>query len=196
MATGNATRRSRRLRLHAFEPHSYANGPGCRAVVWVQGCTLGCPGCYNPETHAFHAGESVETDALFKRIAALRPRIEGVTISGGEPFQQRPALLSLLQRIREETDLSVLVFTGYTWDELQRFRETPALLRCIDVLIAGRYDARQRLARDLRGSANKTVHLLTPRYGLHDLQLTPVSEVIIEPDGAVVISGIDPLQWR
>jgi anaerobic ribonucleoside-triphosphate reductase activating protein len=138
----------------------------------------------------------VGVDALFERIYALQGAIEGITVSGGEPFQQRPALLALLQRVRAETDLSVLVFTGYTWDEIQRFRETAALLSCIDVLIAGRYDARLRLARDLRGSANKTVHLLTPRYSLHDLQLTPVSEVIIEPDGTVLISGIDPLRWQ
>jgi anaerobic ribonucleoside-triphosphate reductase activating protein len=189
-------RRSRRLRLHTFIPQSYANGPGCRAVVWVQGCTLGCPGCFNPETHDFRGGEWVRVDALFERIYALQGAIEGITVSGGEPFQQRPALLALLQRVRAETDLSVLVFTGYTWDEIQRFRETAALLSCIDVLIAGRYDARLRLARDLRGSANKTVHLLTPRYSLHDLQLTPVSEVIIEPDGTVLISGIDPLRWQ
>jgi anaerobic ribonucleoside-triphosphate reductase activating protein len=189
-------RRSRHLRLHAFIPRSRANGPGCRAVVWVQGCTLGCPGCFNPETHDFRGGQWVGVDELFERIRALQGTIEGITVSGGEPFQQRPALLALLQRVRAETDLGVLVFTGYTWDEIQRFRETAALLQCIDVLIAGRYDERLRLARDLRGSANKTVHLLTPRYGLHDLQLTPVSEVIIEPDGTVVISGIDPLRWQ
>jgi anaerobic ribonucleoside-triphosphate reductase activating protein len=137
-------RRSRRLRLHAFIPHSRANGPGCRAVVWVQGCTLGCPGCFNPETHDFHGGQWVGVDELFERIRALQGTIEGITVSGGEPFQQRPALLALLQRVRAETDLSVLVFTGYTWDEIQRFRETAALLSCIDVLIAGRYDARLR----------------------------------------------------
>lgn len=191
----NQSAKPRALRLHAFEPFSYANGPGCRAVVWVQGCTLGCPGCFNPETHSFHGGEWMAVDTLFERIAALQPHIEGITISGGEPFQQRPALLALLQRVRQETNLSVLVFTGYRWEELQRFRETPALLSCIDVLIAGRYEASLRLARDLRGSANKTVHLLTPRYTLSDLALTPVGEVIIEPDGTITLSGIDPIHW-
>ncbi len=186
---------ARFLRLHAFEPFSWANGPGCRAVIWVQGCTLGCPGCYNPETHSFRGGELVEVDALFERVASLQGQIEGVTVSGGEPLQQRRALLPLLQRIRRETPLSMLVFTGYRWEEVQRMREAPLLLACIDVLIAGRYDQTQRLARDLRGSANKTVHLLTDRYTFADLQLIPVGEVWIEPNGTITLSGIDPLRW-
>lgn len=162
----------------------------------MQGCTLGCLGCFNPETHSFFGGKWVAVDALFERIAALEGQIEGITISGGEPLQQRPALLALLQRVRAETNLSVLVFTGYIREEVLRFREAPALLRCIDVLIAGRYEPSLRLARDLRGSANKTVHLLTPRYTLADLTLTPVGEITIEPDGTIMLSGIDPVRWN
>ena len=183
------------LRLHQFLPASRANGPGVRAVLWTQGCTLGCPGCYNPDTHPFSGGELVAVDDLFRRLVALGDGIEGVTVSGGEPLQQRPALLALLSRLRAETRLSVLVFTGFTWEEVQRFPEAPALLGCVDVLIAGRYDRQQHLARDLRGSANKTVHFLTPRYGPADLAAVPPAEVVLTPDGEVLASGIDPLRW-
>jgi len=69
------------------------------------------------------------------------------------------------------------------------------LLSCVDILLAGRYDASRRLARDLRGSSNKTAHFLTERYTLADLQAVPEAEVIITPDGTVVMSGIEPLQW-
>jgi pyruvate-formate lyase-activating enzyme len=126
-------RRSRRLRLHAFIPRSRANGPGCRAVVWVQGCTLGCPGCFNPETHDFRGGQWVGVDELFERIRALQGTIEGITVSGGEPFQQRPALLALLQRVRAETDLGVLVFTGLHMGRnpaVPRDRRAAAVHRC------------------------------------------------------------------
>jgi len=91
--------------------------------------------------------------------------------------------------------LQCLLFTGYTWDEVQRMPDAEELLSYVDVLIAGRYDASQRLARDLRGSANKTVHVLTDRYTLVDVQAVPLAEVIITEAGEIVVSGIDPVRW-
>lgn len=179
------------LRLHAFEPQSAANGPGTRAVLWVQGCTLGCAGCFNPETHPRGGGE-ISADELFGRLLTLGDRIEGVTVSGGEPLQQRRAVLALLARVRTETPLSTIVFTGYTWPEVVRMPDVAALRCCVDVLIAGRYDPTQRSAHGLRGSSNKTVHLLSDRYTLDDLNGVPDAEVIIRLDGQLVISGIDP----
>jgi anaerobic ribonucleoside-triphosphate reductase activating protein len=183
------------LRLHQFLPRSWANGPGVRAVLWTQGCSLGCPGCYNPATHPFAGGEVVAIEDLYERIIALGETIEGITVSGGEPLQQRPALLALLTRLRQRTRLSTLVFTGFSWEEVGRFPEAGDLLACIDVLIAGRYEQTQHLARDLRGSANKTVHFLTSRYGPADLEEVPPAEVVITPEGDIVASGIDPLRW-
>jgi anaerobic ribonucleoside-triphosphate reductase activating protein len=183
-----------RLRLHAFEPASRANGPGLRAVLWTRGCTLGCPGCFNPETHSFDGGEFVDVGELAERVAVLEG-IEGVTVSGGEPLQQRPALLAFLRRLRERTRLSALVFTGFTWDEVRRFPGAAELLGCIDVLLAGRYDAARHRGRGLLGSANKTAHFLSGRYGPADLEAVPPAEVVITADGEVVASGIDPLRW-
>lgn len=171
------------------------NGPACLAATadLEAGCTLACTGCFNPETHP-RSGEEITVDELFDRILALGDTIEGVTISGGEPLQQRPAVLALLARIRADTSLSVLVFTGFTWPEVARMPDVPALQRCVDVLIAGRYDATQRLAHGLRGSSNKTVHLFSDRYTLDDLDTVPDAEVLIRPDGQLVISGINPPQ--
>lgn len=183
------------LRIHHLLPLSRANGPGARAVIWVQGCSLKCPGCFNPETHPFESGELVRVPELLNRLLDLEETIEGITVSGGEPLEQRLALLALLERVRRETSLSVLLFTGYTWEEVQRMPDGPALLGCIDVLIAGRYDGSQHLACDLRGSANQTVHLLTRRYTLDDLQSVPSGEIVITPEGGVVLTGIDPIEW-
>jgi anaerobic ribonucleoside-triphosphate reductase activating protein len=180
-----------RLRLHAFEPRSAANGPGLRAVLWVQGCTLGCAGCFNPETHP-RGGDDVSVAELFGRILALGEAIKGVTVSGGEPLQQRRAILTLLARVRAETSLSTIVFTGYAWPELASMPDLAALRHCVDVLIAGRYDATRRVARGLLGSSNKTVHLFSDRYTLDDLDTVPDAELIIRPDGGLVISGINP----
>jgi anaerobic ribonucleoside-triphosphate reductase activating protein len=188
------------LRIHAFEPSSRANGPGARAVIWVQGCSLGCPGCFNPETHPSAGGERVPVENLFRRIVTLENTgaIEGITVSGGEPLQQRRPLLALLRRVREETSLSILMFTGYAWDEIQHMPDVEALLACVDVLIAGRYDASRRIAGSenyLRSSANQTVHLLTGRYTLGDLRAVPPAEIIITAQGDIVISGVDPVRW-
>ena len=183
------------LRLHRFLPSSRANGPGSRAVLWVQGCSLACAGCYNPATHAHAGGEVVSVNDVFGRIAALSDSIEGVTISGGEPLQQLRPVLALLRRLRAETPLSVLMFSGYRWDEIRRMPRADELLACLDVLIAGRYDETRRVARDLRGSSNKTVHFLTPRYAPADLERVPSAEVIITAAGEVVMSGIDPVRW-
>ena len=182
------------LRLYTFLPLSRANGPGARAVIWLQGCSLACPGCYNPDTHGIDSGELISTDDLFARLMALSDGIEGITVSGGEPLQQIRPLSVLLQRVRKETALSCVFFTGYTWEETQRMPDGAKLLACVDVLIGGRYDQSQRLAHGLMGSANKTVHLLTDRYTMEDLRSVPVAEVIITREGEVVLSGIDPIR--
>ena len=183
------------LRVHRFLSGSWSNGPGRRAVLWLQGCTLGCPGCFNPETHSSSGGYWLSVDEVFARIVSLAGAVECVTFSGGEPLQQFQPLSVLVNRLRRETDLSLLTFTGYTWQEVLSLPHAESLLACLDVVIAGRYDARQRLAHGLRGSANQTVHLLTNRYSLADIDAVPPSEVIITGDGQVDISGIDPMSW-
>lgn len=183
------------LRIHAFVPESYANGPGRRAVVWVQGCSLGCPGCFNPETHSFSGGRLVSMDELFAQILAVSDRVEGITLSGGEPLQQQSGIRALLRRIRCETNLSVVLLTGFTWAEVQSFPNSDEWRSLVDVLIAGRYDEMQYLAQTLRGSANKTVHFFSERYQQADFDQVPESEVILDVDGSMVFTGVAPMMW-
>lgn len=182
------------LRIHHIEPLSRSNGPGWRAVIWVQGCTLGCPGCFNPATHA-RGGQSKSAAELVRWVESLSGKIEGLSISGGEPLQQMNGLLPFLERIRQETQLSVVLFSGYTWGEIQQMPRAPRLLSAVDVLLAGRYDPNRRLARGLLGSGNKTVHFLNSRYTQADLDAVPEAEVILNDHGEIIFSGINPLQW-
>lgn len=189
------------LRLHSFAPLSYANGPGTRAVLWVQGCSLGCSGCFNPETHSSDAGALISVEQLFENILALGDSIDGVTISGGEPLQQLRTVSELVHRIRTETLLSILVFTGFRWEEVLRKLKFEShgktnLLNEIDAIICGRFDESLRIARGLRGSANKSIRLLTDRYRLEDFHTQPEAEVVLESDGELILSGIDPLRWN
>jgi len=162
----------------------------------VQGCTLGCPGCYNPGTHSRKGGYSVLPEFLARQFLRLSGKIEGVTISGGEPLQQMKPLLSLLFLLRNWSNFSLIVFTGYTWSEIGWMGQSRRLLSLVDVVIAGRYERRQRLARSLQGSANKTFHFLTRRYQPADFQKIPEAEIIITSEGEVVSTGIDPVFIR
>jgi anaerobic ribonucleoside-triphosphate reductase activating protein len=182
-----------RLKIHAFIKNSRANGPGLRAVLWTQGCTLGCPGCFNPETHSRHGGEWVGVSDLAERILSIEG-IEGLTISGGEPLQQISPLTGLVKLLHKTTDLSVVVFSGFEADEIYRMPGHEALLSQIDVLVAGRYRQEERLATGLRGSSNKQLIFLTSRYSKADFESLPEAEIIIDADGQVIYSGIDPIQ--
>ena len=181
------------LRLHGYEPASRANGPGLRAVVWVQGCTIGCAGCFNPGTHDSAGGAPRDTAELAAELVRQRDRIEGISISGGEPFQQPEALLDLLARL-DGLGLSRLAFSGYWLREIEGQPLGLALLSHIDVLIAGRYAQTRHSGRGLIGSANQTIHLLTSRHSHCDFASIPPAEIILKPDGSLTFSGISPVK--
>jgi anaerobic ribonucleoside-triphosphate reductase activating protein len=101
----------------AFEPRSLANGPGLRAVLWVQGCGKRCPGCFNPEFQQRAGGREVAVEEVLQWIADAQG-IEGVTFSGGEPFDQAEALAAVA-RGAQARGLGVVVFTGYERGELE-----------------------------------------------------------------------------
>jgi len=183
------------LRLHAILPRSHANGPGERAVVWFQGCTLACPGCFNPATHAAGAGEATTVGAVLDRLALNRP-VDGLTISGGEPLAQPEALHALLAAFRARTGMNTLVFSGHTLREIERLPAGPAILPQIDLLVAGRFVAKQRLVgQPLLGSANQRLHFLSGRIGAGDLAQIAATEIIIDGSGRIVASGIEAGRW-
>jgi anaerobic ribonucleoside-triphosphate reductase activating protein len=183
------------LRVHYLLEASRGNGPGLRAVLWLQGCTLGCPECFNPQTHARAGGELVPVGELADRLETLPASVEGLTVSGGEPLQQAAPLSRLLARVRGRTTLSVVLLSGFAWGEIEAMKGSDQLLAHVDVLIAGRYDHTRRLARGLVGSSNKTVHFLTDRYGPQDFGQLSEAEVIVESDGSLMLTGIDPVKW-
>ena len=183
------------MHIHAWEPASRANGPGLRTVVWFQGCTIGCPNCFNPDTHAAEGGEEIDTADLWHRITSAGVAVEGVTFSGGEPFQQPEALLDLARRF-DETGLSVLIFSGYTKAVIDRMPLGPAILRSTDVLVAGPYRAELHAGSGLLGSSNQQIHLLTPRHFYHEFTDLPPAEIVLHRDGSVTLTGISPLTLR
>src|SRR5258708_5611758 len=108
---------------HTVMKNSLGNGPGRRAVVWLQGCELGCDGCWNPTTHTHDAGSETSVDELASRIASAYQAhsVQGITISGGEPLHQVPDVIRLIALLKQQVPLlSAGLFTGYTEAELNR----------------------------------------------------------------------------
>jgi anaerobic ribonucleoside-triphosphate reductase activating protein len=173
-----------------------ANGPGSRFVVWMQGCTLGCPGCFNPTTHDSLGGREVSVDELAAEMARARDAgSEGLSLSGGEPLQQAEAAVALLDAARA-LGMSTLAFSGYTIDEIRALPHGPDVLARLDVLIDGRYVSTERLAEGLRGSANQRIQVLTDRYARSDIEATPVAEIRISATGEAILTGVNPLKLR
>ena len=176
-----------RLNLAHTLARSAANGPGERFVLWVQGCPLGCPGCWNPDTWAFQRRDVRTVDDVVASILATEA-LEGVTLTGGEPFAQARPLAALAERVRM-AGLSVFVFTGYELDELTR-PEHRALLAVADVVVAGRYvEAERTTGLPWRGSANQRVHFLSDRYGPADLKEVAEVEVHVDRHGTLTVTG-------
>ncbi|MEV1083918.1 4Fe-4S single cluster domain-containing protein [Streptomyces sp. NPDC050211] len=178
-------------RLHAVVPRSAANGPGVRYVVWSQGCALGCPGCFNPETHSGTGASLVRTagEVAEEALAGAR-HIEGVTLTGGEPLEQPAAVAAFCAELRARSGLSVIVLTGFTRAEIEADPARSAAVADADLVIAGRYNARLRLARGLRGSSNKEYWMRTGRYTADDLAAVPELEITVGDDGTVTFTGM------
>ncbi len=141
-------------------------GPGVRAVVWVQGCPLRCPGCVSPQWLAFDGGEEMAVDDLALWLLGL-DGIEGVTFSGGEPMAQAGALTALIDAVRaEKPGLTFMSYSGFTLERL-RAAATPGsevLLQRLDILVDGPYLEARHTDLRWRGSDNQRVHLLSDRY--------------------------------
>lgn len=149
------------IRISGLAEESIVDGPGIRYAVFTQGCPHGCRGCHNPQTHDFNGGETDDTDRIFEQIVK-DPLLDGVTFSGGEPFCQCKPLAELAKRIRscKERSLSIMSYTGYTFEELlERSNTDPdcrSLLETLDHLVDGRYEEDKRsLELKFRGSSNQ-----------------------------------------
>jgi anaerobic ribonucleoside-triphosphate reductase activating protein len=182
------------LRLHRFLPFTKAEGPGNRACLWVQGCPIRCPGCFNPGTWSKKGGEEVPVETIAGRILDA-PDIEGVTFLGGEPFEQAEALAELGGAVQAH-GLSVMTFTGYTLEEIEG-RSRPGwreLLSVTDLLLDGPYvKSLTDTSRPWVGSSNQRYHFLTSRYRHLEGQLENLPnriEVCLQPDGRVLVNGL------
>lgn len=135
-----------------------ALGPGRRVGLWFQGCSIRCPGCISRDTWEAGTGET-GLQAVEAELVRLAPRAEGLTVSGGEPFDQPEALAAVLRKWRSISRRSTLVFTGRAFDQTRSWLATHRDL--VDAMVTGPYVASASQTLALRGSDNQELHVLT-----------------------------------
>ncbi len=143
------------LRIAGTVGGSITDGPRFRFTIFTQGCPHHCEGCHNPHTHDYNGGEMVDTDTLWEKIRA-NILLSGVTLSGGEPFEQAGALLDLAKKVKD-AGLELAAYSGYTFEQLiAAGGDKLELLKLCDVLVDGRFVlAEKSLMLRFRGSKNQ-----------------------------------------
>jgi anaerobic ribonucleoside-triphosphate reductase activating protein len=183
------------LNLAALCRKTSTLGPGCRAVLWVQGCPFRCKGCISPEWIPFTQVDVYGPHTLAEELLA-DPQITGITISGGEPVTQASALTNFLEYGKSIRDIDVILFTGYYYENLLAFPATAPvqqLLQLVDVLIDGPYDENQNNNLGLRGSINQRIIHLTDRLKDYDFE-HQIRQVEIQiSNGEILFVGVPPI---
>jgi len=164
------------MRIAGLVHDSIVDGPGLRYVVFTQGCGVCCSGCHNPDTWDSSGGTEISADDIIKEMLS-NPLIDGLTLSGGEPFEQAADCISLAAAARNN-GMNVWVFTGKVFEELldeaKENENVQKLLSLSDVLVDGKYIEKERtLSLKWRGSRNQRIidvqkSLITGKGELHN----------------------------
>lgn len=181
---------SNQLRISRVWHRTKAEGPGLRSAIWVQGCSIRCPGCINPHLWSSSGGTAVDPEELGNEVDAAG--VEGVTLLGGEPFDQALACAILAEDLKRR-GLGVIIFTGYTHDTLTMGTGEgwSRLLAATDLLVDGRFEASDpEIARAWVGSSNQRFIHLTDRYaGLQPAAHANRLELRVLPSGEIDVCG-------
>ncbi len=175
------------------------NGPGRRFTVWAQGCSRRCEGCFNPDLVPFRGGRAVRPEDLAAE-AWSEGRPGGLSLSGGEPFDQAAGLSAFVDAVRTRpggSGITVVAFTGYTVEQLASGSPGQrALLGRVDLVVDGPFLPGRAAALPLRGSGNQ--RLVARTAAGQDLaararrSLPGAFQVVVAPDGAVILTGFPP----
>ena len=184
----------RTIRVGAVVDDTVAEGPGRRFAVWVQGCSIRCPGCFNPHLWGAKGGTGIGAAELAERALAV-PGIDGVTLLGGEPFEQARPLADFASRLAAQ-GLSVMTFSGFTYRELNGAGAPDGaaeLLSATDLLVSGPYLSGQPdFRRPWVGSTNQEFRFLTDRLRHVEAELADLPdriEVRVAASGEVTVNG-------
>lgn len=144
------------IRIAGIQDESIVDGPGIRMVIFTQGCKHYCKDCHNPQTHSFEGGYLIEVEKLVDMLKE-NPLLDGITLSGGEPFEQSYEC-SILAKEAKKIGLNVVTYTGYTFEEVLKTKKFRELLLQTDLLIDGKFELENKsMLLPFRGSTNQRI---------------------------------------
>lgn len=148
------------MRYGQIRQYDIANGDGIRTSIFVTGCTHGCYNCFNEEYQDFNAGKEwteVETELVISYVT--NSNCSGLTLLGGEPFQNVDGLLPVVEAVRRAVpNKNVWAYSGYRWEEIINDSTRRSLLEVVDILVDGRFvDALKDPSLRFRGSSNQRI---------------------------------------
>lgn len=146
------------LQLNNIKYPVYNLGAGKRIGIWLQGCSLSCKGCINKTLWDSAGGKSLHVLEVYDLIINLGDDYDGITISGGEPFEQYEQLITFLHLIKKNTTLDVFCFTGYDLEELNNLYPDKLFYNYVNVLMTGRYEENNHSNDNKRGSSNQKLY--------------------------------------
>jgi anaerobic ribonucleoside-triphosphate reductase activating protein len=175
------------LNINRIITGTKVEGPVIRTCIWLQVCSRHCPRCFAKETWSFEPREIKSCDEII-RIISNDKESEGVTFLGGEPLEQIDSLIELCSMIKG-IGKSIVLFSGYTIEEIENDQKLRPVLKLIDVLIDGPYVEKLRdFSRPMIGSKNQRFHFLTSRYKIEDFERNQL-EIRISPSGKITVNG-------
>lgn len=178
------------LRINNTLRCSKANGPGLRYTIWVQGCSIRCPGCTNTHTWDFEGGKNISDDEIIDAITS-NPNLDGVTITGGEPLDQFHDTMRLCEKLSLLT--SVFVTTGYTMEQIVK-KGYFGIMGVTDILCSGPYIKGKECYGEWRGSSNQVLYFLS-ELGLKQSGMPVIEhEIYINSEGNARETGFSG--WR
>lgn len=146
------------LRISGIVNESIVDGPGIRLVIFAQGCKHNCLGCHNPDTHHFNGGTLMEHADIID-IIKKNPLLDGVTFSGGDPFEQALSFAILGEEIKK-LGLNIITYTGYKYEDILESNQPgwKELLDTTDYLMDGPFELDNKsLELRFRGSSNQRI---------------------------------------
>lgn len=138
------------MRIAGVLTCSLVNGPGVRYVIFTQGCKHRCKGCQNPDTWDLNGGFEVDMESLVADILARKKHLDGITLSGGDPFYQQEECVKLLKML---PDMNVWIYTGFYYEDIC----DTELAKLADAIVDGPFIESEKCEGYLFGSANQRI---------------------------------------
>lgn len=179
------------IRINSYIPITDVEGVGTRFAIWVQGCSIRCKGCANSHMWNFDGGTSYKVIDFIELIKSYKDKVEGITWLGGEPIEQIKAVTEISKAV-QEFGLSVILFMGNEFKDLENNADFQELIKYVDILIDGRYEQdKTDYSRAWVGSSNQQYYFLTDRYNESVIYENKNKiEIRISPDNEVIMTGM------